>query len=196
MNGFISRTLVVVCLTGGLAAGGCRYRDVVDPCWPERYEYMARKEVCEALTPQVQNGHILDQTVWNYHFESGTAKLTLGGQDKIVQLIRRRPCPDPTIYLASAQDIVYDSASPEKFAEARCELDSKRVLEIQKYITAQTAGRNLAFQVVTHDPAVVDQSADQMSRTLAAYGASFTPVGNRVYSTPPGTIGAATVIGR
>jgi len=195
MNGFISKTVVALGLVSGMAAGGCHYRDIVDPCYPDRYEYMARKEVCEAFTPQVQNGHILDQTLWNYHFEPGAATLTMAGQDKLISLIRRRPCPDPTIYLATAQDITYDPASPEKFAEKRCDLDTKRVQEIQKYLTAQTAGRHLAFQVVTHDPAVVDQSGVQMSTTLGAYTTSFAIVGAKVYNTPPSSIGAATVQG-
>src|SRR5438876_1161430 len=100
MKGLIKKGVTAACLTGGLAvAGGCdTYRNLVDPCYPERYEYAARQEVQAAFAPQVYNGHVLDQTVWNYHFEPGEAKLTKGGQEHLVYLARRRPCPDGTIY--------------------------------------------------------------------------------------------------
>ena len=45
------------------------------------------------FTPQVQNGRILDQTLWNYNFEPGTDKLNPSGLDKLDQIVRRRPSP-------------------------------------------------------------------------------------------------------
>jgi hypothetical protein len=92
-------------------------------------------------------------------FEPGTATLTPGGLEHLAYLARRRPCPDPTIYLQVAQDIPYDPAAPDKFVEARNELDTKRMQAIQDYLTAQTAGRCLTFHVVRHDPAEVGLSA-------------------------------------
>ena len=76
------------------------YRDLVDPCYPERYNYQARQEVVASYTPQVQNGHVLDQTVWNYDFEAGTDRLTGGGLEHLAYLARRRPQPDPVVYPA------------------------------------------------------------------------------------------------
>ena len=149
-------------LAGGsvMAGGGCYgYRDLVDLCYPQRYEYAARQEVKESFGPQVCNGHILDQTVWNYHFEPGTANLTPGGIEHLAYLARRRPCPDPTIYLQVAQDIPYDPAAPEKFIEMRTNLDAKRMLAIQEYLNAETAGRSVVFNIVRHDPAEVGLSA-------------------------------------
>src|SRR3954447_10228040 len=71
---------------GGPGCGkGCRGPgtdqdwDLYDCCYPQRYWYQARQEVRAALAPQVQNGHVLDQTVWNWDFEPGTGKLTDGG---------------------------------------------------------------------------------------------------------------------
>ena len=112
MNGFAARAVSTVCALSGIAALGCyTWGDVVDPCYPQRYEFAARQEVKQAFSPQVQNGHILDQTVWNYHFEPGTATLTPAGLEHLAYLARRRPCPDPTIYLQVAQDIPYDRRS-------------------------------------------------------------------------------------
>src|SRR5438046_884319 len=75
------------CGCGGGIGGGalpasancCSHKDLYDRCYPERYNNLAQREVNLAFTPQVQNGHVLDQTVWNHHFEKGTDKLTPGG---------------------------------------------------------------------------------------------------------------------
>lgn len=159
MKGFIAKSLCMVCMTGGLliSVGCCpHYSDLVDPCWPERYRAMARKEVHEGLDTEVQNGHILDQTVWNNHFEQGTAKLTPGGLDHLQYLVRRRPCPDTTLYLQTALDVSYDPNAPDRYVEMRNTLNSERVASVERFVKAEAAGRNLGFNVVVHDPAVVD----------------------------------------
>ena len=53
MKGFISKSMTVAFMCGGLAlAGGCEtYRSIVDPCYPERYEYQSRREVVGASGP-------------------------------------------------------------------------------------------------------------------------------------------------
>jgi hypothetical protein len=162
MKGFIARAVGGLGLAcGGLTAGaGCYgYKDLVDPCYPERYWYSSRELVREHLAPQVNNGHVLDQTVWNYHFEPGRAVLTPGGMEHLAYLARRRPCPDPTIYLQVAQDIPYDPGASDQFVELRNKLDADRIVAIQNYLSAQTAGRGVAFAVVRHDPADVGMSA-------------------------------------
>src|SRR5262245_48731871 len=82
-------------LSGGNGGGSgpcCTNKDLYDRCYPERYNNLARREVNLAFTPQVQNGHVLDQTVWNHHFEPGTDKLTPGGLAQLQYIARRRPC--------------------------------------------------------------------------------------------------------
>jgi hypothetical protein len=162
MKGLIARTAsaaTLACL-GLASAGGCYgYKDCVDPCYPERYWFSSRQLVREHFAPQVTNGHVLDQTVWNYHFEPGRAELTNGGLDHLSYLARRRPCPDSTIFLQVAQDIVYDPAAPEKFVEERNKLDAERIQSVQNYLQAQTAGRDVVFNVVRHDPPDVTISA-------------------------------------
>jgi len=175
MNGFIARTVAAVCLTGGMAAlTGCYgYKDLVDPAYPERYNYTAYKETCEAKAPQIHNGHILDQTIWNWHFETGKGNLNEAGMDHLVYLIRRRPCPDSVIYLATAEDIPYNSATRDKFPALRSQLDQARKEAIEAYIAAQTAGRGLNFEVVVHDPAVPDMGAQQMSQQINRWIPNF-----------------------
>ena len=77
MKGLILKTRLTLCAAGGLAAGGCWcYDNFVDPCYPPRYEYMARQEIQASFDPQVFNGHVLDQTIWNWYFEPGPDQLT------------------------------------------------------------------------------------------------------------------------
>jgi hypothetical protein len=151
MNGFIRKTVLVGCLLAG-SVGCCEYRDLVDPCYPMRYSAMARNEVNMAFAPQVQNGHVLDQTVWNYFFEPGSDRLTQLGTDRLAYIARRRPAPDCNVWLQTAQDIPYDSAAPERMAEARHDLDTKRIASVQRYMTAYTAGHPVAFNIVVSDP--------------------------------------------
>ena len=106
------------------------------------------------MAPQVQNGHVLDQTIWNYYFEPGTDKLTTGGLEHLAYLARRRPCPDTVLYLQTAQDVVYDQqGSGEDGGSAARRWTASASPAVQAYLTAQTAGRPMPFQVVIHDPA-------------------------------------------
>ena len=144
--------------SGGCGGGpdgpnGCTNKGLYDRCYPQRYNSLARREVNLGFTPQVQNGHVLDQTIWNHHFEPGTDQLTPGGQATLQYLSRRRPCPDQTVYLAAAMDLPYDSHCPDRYCGARQELDSRRVAAIQKYLAGLNCGRPVDFQVLVHDPA-------------------------------------------
>jgi hypothetical protein len=186
MNGFMGKYVTALGVASGLAmASGCEhYRNLVDPCYPQRYEFASRQEVIGAFTPQVSNGHILDQTVWNYQFEPGTERLTPGGMDHLAYLAHRRPYPDCTIFLATAHDITYDPAAPDKYNEVRVSLDQKRAQAIRSYLTAETAGRPVSFEVVIHDPPEV--------------GLPATPVGlsvQKMYSGFQGTLGQAVGTG-
>jgi hypothetical protein len=175
MNGFINKKMAALCVSGGLALlGGCEtYRNFVDPCYPQRYEYAAREEVIGALSPQVYNGHVLDQTVWNYQFEPGTDKLTVGGMDHLAYLARRRPTPDACVYVQTAQDVLYDPAAPEKFNDARIGLDNRRVQAVQNYLSALTAGRHLTFEVTVHDPSEVGMAAIPAGISVLKHYAGF-----------------------
>jgi hypothetical protein len=160
MKGLINKAVAALCCATAVGGIGCyEYRDFVDPCYPARYNYMAREEVNVGMAPQVQNGHVLDQTIWNYYFEPNSDKLTPGGLERLAYLARRRPCPDTVLYLQTAQDVVFDQTIPEKMVETRQTLDGRRIAAVQGYLTAQTAGRPVQFQIYVHDPAEVDLSS-------------------------------------
>jgi hypothetical protein len=143
--------------------------ELFDRCWPQRYSNLAQRGVNRAFAPQVLNGHVLDQTVWNHHFEAGTDRLTPGGIATLQYLSRRRPEPDRTVYLATANDLTYDPACPERYCGAKQELDALRAQAIQKFMAGNNCGRCADFQILVHDPADVtlhtrgvDNSVQQM----------------------------------
>jgi hypothetical protein len=141
----------------GCAGGNCQQGfngccDLYDCCYPQRYWYTSRMAVNAAFAPQVQNGHVLDQTVWAHHFEPGTDRLTYGGLQHLAYLARRRPQPDCTVYLQTANDLPYDPACPDHYAGARQELDQRRAAAVQKFLVANTAGRPMEFNILIHDP--------------------------------------------
>jgi hypothetical protein len=188
MNGFIKKQAATLCVLGGLSAlSGCNcYRDIVDPCYPARYEAESRSLVINGIAPQVNNGHVLEQTVWNYNFETGTDKLTAGGVSTLAYLARRRPAPDPVVYVQTAQDLPLDSTTVDKFAEERSKLDSKRVEAVRKALAAMTAGRGVNFEVLVHDPHEVGMSSNAMMRQIMLRDNGM----QGILSAPSGTIGA------
>jgi hypothetical protein len=170
MKGFIGG------LCGLTLAGltGCYgYHDLVDPCYPARYEAMSRTEFNETIAPQVDNGHLLNQTLWNFYFDVGKDTLTLAGEEKLKDLARVRPAPDTLVWLQTAEDIVYDPGAPNKKVEARTDLDTKRRETVLKFLSAETAGRNLTFQVLVHNPADPDFSANALGRAAASMQTKF-----------------------
>jgi hypothetical protein len=163
----IHRIAFAAAATCGLLATGCqtadrrsdrpglgeRYRNAVDPSWPERYNHTARQETLAPFQAQAQNGVYLDQTVWNYHFEPATDKLTAAGIERLDYLVRKRGLPDGRVYLQTARDIGFDPNAPEKYADTRRDLDGRRATAIHKYLAAQTAAAPMNFEVQVHDPA-------------------------------------------
>jgi hypothetical protein len=188
MNGFIKKRAATLCVLGGLASmTGCScYRDIVDPCYPSRYAGESRNLVINGLAPQVNNGHVLEQTIWNYNFETGTDKLTPGGQNSLAYLVRRRPAPDPVVYVQTAQDLTTDATQGEKFSDERSKLDTKRVEAVRKALAAMTAGRGINFEVLIHDPHEVGMHSTPMLRQVQQRDAGM----QGVLSSPSATIGA------
>jgi hypothetical protein len=175
MNGFIGKPMLfglVLASCPAWGAGCYTYRDLVDPCYPQRYEAESRKVVYGSLTPQVNNGHVLDQTVWNYDFEPGTDKITPGGIQRLAYLVRRRPAADPVVYVQIAQDVPMDSTNVSKSVDERAKLDYKRVDAVRRTLAGLSGNRNQVFDVLLHDPHEVGQAANMASRTVMLRDAS------------------------
>ncbi len=163
----------VGCMNNDRPSAQNRYAGVVDPSWPERYNYQARQETVAPFAAHVANGAVIDHSLFNYHFEQGTDKLNPGGMEKLDYLARRRPAPDSRIYLATARDLMYDAAAPEKLMATRTDLDAKRAAAIQKYLTASVGQRNLTFDVQVLDTPDLTQNASGPATAVRGYPTRF-----------------------
>lgn len=169
MNGFIKKSLTGFLGAGLLSqAGCCWYRQRVDPCWPERYAHEARQAVNQAFDAQAMNGHALDQTVWNWHFEKETEvdaktqevrdrptdRLHPAGIQHLNYLIRRRPSPDLQVFLQTSRDE---------------DLDRRRAEAVQRYLNTPVPGRTpVTFMVQVTDPAEVGIAATAIGGNMGA----------------------------
>jgi hypothetical protein len=182
-------------VAAGVMSGCCDYTydDLVDPCWPQRYACQARGEVNTPLATQAANGLVLEQTVWNYHFDLKKddkgkvySDLTPGGRAHLAYLARRRPAPITDIYLQTAQDVAYDSAKPDQFVQDRAELDAARVKAVTDYLSAVRP--DVPFRVCVHDPHEVGLHGKEVRRAIGAMHNS--PVG----SLPAGSFGGGVPV--
>ena len=151
----------ILCLVPlSLTITGCfGYRDVVDPYYPKRYNVDARNSVRACLAPQVSNGNVLDQTVWDFHFETGKPELNAMGKDHLKRLARRRPVAQEVIFLQVAQN-------PDENANNK-ELNKARSENIKTYMTKISEDKvHPDFQVVLHDPAEVSGSGIEAARII------------------------------
>lgn len=160
MKTMMRMAAVATLAVAGISAIGCqstRMQDAtdhcVDPCWPQRYNAVAREEVLAPFATQVANGEIIAQTIWNYHFETASDKLTPAGIESLDTIVRKRPSPDASVFVQTARDIPYDAAKADQFAADRAALDAKRIASVKKYLSVQAAAKGTNFTVVALDPA-------------------------------------------
>jgi len=152
MKGFIKQFAAASCSAATLfTVFGCyHYRDLVDPCWPERYNSTARASVREMLNAQADKGHKLDQTIWNSYFEkdaktyNGTANLNEAGKEFLRNLARRQPFPDFQLWLQYPHDV--------KNPSMREQMVENRKMAIRSFLTTQTKlGGGDNYQIDVHD---------------------------------------------
>jgi hypothetical protein len=139
---------------------GCdHYRDLVDPCWMERYNSMAHHSVSEMLNVQADRGHMLEQTIWNYHFEidpktGGPGDHLNGAGLAVLQRIARTlPAPDGQLFVQNAQDVPYaEGISVEKLLAQRDQLNKRRIEAVQRFLATQVVTHpGMSYQVAVHD---------------------------------------------
>jgi hypothetical protein len=148
----VGAAVSVGCVSTGPRPGvQARYNEYVDPCWPERYSQQAREAALNPHDIQVANAQVIDQTIWNYHFEAGTATLNANGRQRLDYLARRLPVPDARLYIQTARDVAYDAAAPEKTINKRNELDAKRSQAVLAYLAIQPNGARTNFEVQAID---------------------------------------------
>lgn len=176
------RRAAVAILLGGLAASGChgpgghagksaqpegwtRYYNAVDPCYPERYNAQARAHTLAPFATQVNNGNVLEATVWNWHFDTSSDTLNPAGQAKLDAIAQKRPAPDGKVYLQVARDIpAYGAGGLDTVAARRDELTAKRAETIRKYMAAQPALQPVNYEVFVIDAPVPGMPAEFSAR--------------------------------
>ena len=156
----INKNIFLCLVPLSLTFTGCfGYRDVIDPYYPKRYNVDARNSVRTALAPQVSNGNVLDQTVWDFHFETGKPELNAMGKDHLKRLARRRPAAQEVIFLQVAQN-------PDEKVNNK-ELNMARSENIKAFMTKISQDKvHPEFQVVLHDPAEVSGSGIEAARII------------------------------
>jgi hypothetical protein len=157
MNRYIRAAATAFLVTGGLGSVGChhtdkggmdghRWRNAVDPAWPERYNYAARESVLAPFAQQVANGHFMEQTLWNWYFEPGSDRLTSAGIEKLESLARHSN--DTKIYLQTANDLPLTPDNADRIVQLRDELTMRRAASAQKFLTSHLgAPTNYEFAV-------------------------------------------------
>jgi len=189
------RVLGVGCLVAGLALlpAGCYglYHDLVDPCYPERYNCKAREEVTAPRVIQARNGLILEQTLYNTYFAEGSDKLLPNGQALLARLARRRPAPEPEVFIQTAHDLTYTPDKPEQYATARRELNDRRKKAVEEFLRMERP--DVPFVVYVHDPGRI--GIDSREAATATQQMYYSAVGVFYAGGAAGATGASTVGG-
>jgi hypothetical protein len=216
MRRMLKAAAAACAVAGGLGSVGCyatdtgrrapiddRWAGYVDPCWPERYNWVAQQEVLSPFAIHAANGEIIDATLFTYHFEPGTDRLNPAGLERLDYLARKRPAPPTKLYLQTARDLAYDPAAPEKMVAARDDLNARRAAAIQKYLAASTAGRPLSFEIQVIDPADISFRAEGPASAVRGWPSRFQSgiggvssnnlSGTGMGGAAPGAAGAAAV---
>jgi len=158
-----------------LAQAGCygTFHDVVDPCYPERYNCKAREEVRDIWDMQVRDGLALEQTLYVHHFEPGLEVLHPGGIALLTRLANRRPAPETVIFVQTAQNTYdLDYKKPEEYASRRKELDEKRKVSVENFLRQERPDVN--FTVVIANPSKSGISGQEAATAIRGIRSSAT----------------------
>jgi hypothetical protein len=134
-----------------MSVTGCygTFHEVVDPCYPERYNCKAREEVNAFRNMQEANGTAIEQTLYAHYFMPGEAKLNDGGIAFLERITHRRPSPETTIYIQTAQN-TYDldfNQNAGQVAQKRTDLDNARKALVEQFV--KMSRPDVAFNIVT-----------------------------------------------
>lgn len=131
--------------------------------WPNYYTAQARHSVFRPLMDQAHNGLILDQTLWNYHWDlEAPEELHRMGMAQLDRLAKRHiyHCEGPLrLHLQVSHDVRYDPQDRRKVQEKRVELTRKRLEAVVAYMT--TTYPSIAFTISVHDPRTVGMSGQE-----------------------------------
>jgi hypothetical protein len=140
------------------------------PIWPmEAYSQQATASIAQALQAQVQNGELVEMTVWNHHFEekvnddgTRTTNLRPSGLALLHRAARRySQRPDFLILVQTARDQEFTPDQIDTYAAELDLLDAARVAAVRDYLTKVL--RRPDARVLVHDPAIVGMPSEEMT---------------------------------
>lgn len=147
----------VACLAGCATTGDCH------PVYsPDEYTEAARYSLNHAFELQANNGQVLDQTIWNYHFYEDSEELRPAGRAFLDRMANYYPLRCSGLFLQSAHDITLKPYNVESYFVRRQELNALRVKSVTEYLQLAAPGNSLALQI--HDKPPVGLPSDESGR--------------------------------
>lgn len=158
------------CSLSGIASNLVEAGDPRFRYHPHAYTLAARTSLNQQLNQQVDEGRLLSQTIWNYHFHEESDVLRPAGRQLLESLARRYPQGYPQIYIQSANDIrLRDDKIDDYFAQRR-ELDAERLKAVTAYLRLCLPDQLVAVQF--HNRPAVWIGSDEVIRGQAQLRAS------------------------
>ena len=119
---------------------GCKL--LPDNEWPEPYTSMAKAEVLAPIDIQVANARAVEQTLWDYHFNSRSDHLNSTGVERLRWIVSHARRGHPVIYVAATDD---------------AELTKQRLARVQAALV-DIAGEHSGLEVAQVEATPVKQS--------------------------------------
>lgn len=155
LAGLLSASLVS--LTGCYGT----YNELVDPCYPERWNCQARSAVQSRVAMQAKNGLDMEQTLFTYHFEPGSDKITPSGQNILARIATRRPSSFKEVFIQNSFDAMpstdFDANRAEEFQQKMRDLNERRKRNVIAYLNMRKPqdGDTTPWQVAVSFPSRV-----------------------------------------
>ena len=154
-----------VCAACGIAClAGCATTCDHHPQYA-RQEFIqaAQSSLNRAFELQANNGQVLDQTIWNYHFYEDLEDLRPSGRAFLDRIAYLYPLRCSGLFLQSAHDIeITGPNSVDAYFERRQELNALRMKTVTEYLQRVAPGNTLAVQI--HDKPPVGLPSDESGR--------------------------------
>jgi outer membrane protein OmpA-like peptidoglycan-associated protein len=160
MTGKTRKALAAALAAGVLGAAGCAngpglqesFQNVNNNnSWPERNGALARQTVLHPFEVQQNNAAVVNDVILNAYFDNGTDALNGVGRDKLDQLARKMPAPNPVVWLQTANDVVYEAKAADRTVAGRNDLDQKRAAAVLAYLSSRPGCRGVGFNVQVLD---------------------------------------------
>src|SRR5262245_8450230 len=114
-------------LAGTAAGQNPKFYKLHNCYWPQPYIEATRMAVREPFVIQAQNGLMLEQTIWNYHFEYGTDRLHPSCVAFLDRMSRRPAEPVLQLFLQTARDIRFFAERPKDYKKDQADLNTRRI---------------------------------------------------------------------